>query len=124
MKEKINKLERDTETFQNFTKLYQDEITNLLAMKKSDIEAEFNEEFKDEFNKLNKEKQFWLYKILYNYLKDERSKYPYEELLENIKSNFWENDTTILNLIINKDIFLEDGIDYFQIMTETLKKQE
>ena len=58
------------------------------------------------------------------YLNSECGKYPYEELTERIKPFLEEDESEqaqrVLDLIINEDIFKEDGYEFWYAMRKVI----
>lgn len=100
-------------------------IKQILSYEKPDGRNEFYGEFKNRFDQLSLEEQLGLYYTLDYYLKKWwSSRYPYEELTEKIKPLLEEDETEwaqrVLDLIINKDIFKEDGLEFWSCMSDRI----
>ena len=120
-KEKRNSFKEFLEEFKSKTAL---KIKKILSWEKPDGRNQFYKEYKYRFAQLNLDEQLWIYFTLEKYLNSECGKYPYEELTERIKPFLEEDESEqaqrVLDLIINEDIFKEDGYEFWFAMRKAI----
>ena len=122
-KEKRNSFKEFLEEFKSRTAL---KIKKILSWEKPDGRNQFYKEFKYRFAQLNLDEQLWVYYTLENYLNSWNGRIPYEQLTESIKPLLEEDDSEwaqrVLDLIINEDIFKEDGYEFWYAMRKAINK--
>ena len=123
-KEKRNSFKEFLEEFKSKTAL---KIKKILSWEKPDGRNQFYKEFKYRFAQLSLDEQLWIYYTLEHYLNAwGNTKYPYEELTERIKPLLEEDESEwaqrVLDLIINEDIFKEDGYEFWYAMRKAIAK--
>lgn len=127
MTEAINTKEK-TSSFKQFLEEFKtktaDKIKKILSWQKPDGRNQFYTEYKYRFAQLTLEEQLWVYYTLENYLNSWNGRIPYEELTESIKPLLEEDETEgaqrVLDLIINEDIFKEDGYEFWYAMSKAI----
>ena len=123
-KEKRNSFKEFLEEFKSKTAL---KIKQILSWEKPDGRNQFYKEYKYRFAQLNLDEQLWIYYTLENYLNAwGNTKYPYEELTEKIKPLLEDDESEwaqrVLDLIINEDVFKEDGYEFWYAMRKAIAK--
>ena len=123
-KEKRNSFKEFLEEFKSKTAL---KIKKILSWEKPDGRNQFYKEYKYRFAQLSLDEQLWVYYTLEHYLNAwGNTKYPYEELTERIKPLLEEDESEgaqrVLDLIINEDIFKEDGYEFWYAMRKAIAK--
>lgn len=120
-KEKRNSFKKFLEEFKSKTAL---KIKKILSWEMPDGRNQFYKEFKYRFAQLSLDEQLWIYFTLEKYLNDWYGKYPYEVLTEKIKPLLEEDESEqaqrVLDLIINEDIFKEDGYEFWYAMRKII----
>ena len=123
-KEKRNSFKEFLEEFKSKTAL---KIKKILSWEKPDGRNQFYKEYKYRFAQLSLDEQLWVYYTLEHYLNAwGNTKYPYEELTERIKPLLEDDESEwaqrVLDLIINEDIFKEDGYEFWYAMRKGIAK--
>lgn len=132
MKEKLQTKESSNilkQRIESFKQKSSARITNLLWKEESEIKPNHFNSFMDNFSQLTLEDKILITAFLWDYLEHlSDGSYPYEVLTENLKQQFENNNSdainNILNLIINEDIFKEDGDDFYLAMHQTIGEEK
>ena len=130
MSEAIKSKEK-TSSFKEFLEEFKTKtaarIKKILSWQKPDGRNQFYTEYKYRFAQLTLEEQLWVYYTLENYLNGwGNGKIPYEQLTESIKPLLEEDESEwaqrVLDLIINEDIFKEDGYEFWYAMRKAIAR--